>query len=229
MTGLYFLPHMHAHAEASRQSRVCAGVGNDVQCAVFRVLIEVRGGVKEGDQPMCTRAPGWQAFGCCWGGSCKGSSRDSSSAPFLQRLLTPAHVGTCPSITPRRRVRPAVRMQADERLPRLGLLSTACSKGLHIRASVLGERALSAASRALPKRFWLKSGEKRSRGALVCRCLHRPPFALILRRHRPKHRCQAHWAASGVKTRSQFSITSAFARASARFCPQKRAFQALLP
>jgi hypothetical protein len=28
--------------EASRQSRVCAGVGNAVSCAVFRVLAEVR-------------------------------------------------------------------------------------------------------------------------------------------------------------------------------------------
>ena len=28
--------------EASRQSRVCAGAANEVMCAVFRVLMEVR-------------------------------------------------------------------------------------------------------------------------------------------------------------------------------------------
>ena len=28
--------------EASRQSRVCGGVANEVMCAVFRVLMEVR-------------------------------------------------------------------------------------------------------------------------------------------------------------------------------------------
>jgi len=81
-----------------------------------------------------------------------------------------------------------------------------------------------------PSAFLLKSGEELSQEALVCRCLHRPPFALILRRHRSKHRCQAHCAARGVKTRSRISITSAFACASAlksalfkRFCLKKRA------
>lgn len=37
--------------EASRQSRVCGGAANEVQCAVFRVLMEVR--------------QTWQAFCLC--------------------------------------------------------------------------------------------------------------------------------------------------------------------
>lgn len=37
-----FLGSVDGLVEASRQSRVCAGAANEVMCAVFRVLMEVR-------------------------------------------------------------------------------------------------------------------------------------------------------------------------------------------